>query len=154
MLPLFNQYKSLYVVETFSNIFLTCLQFRHFFLARSSLLITIRSWCWPYHKTPAMIKYYNFWTFLENRNEIKLKEIMQYVSWYLFLNTTFSKFSFNLKPFFEHSQDSKSRSSRGCVRFPTCWLKVHQKFDSCKPKFDKIWQKLFRSKVLPTKFDI
>ena len=48
-------------------------------------------------KCHKMITCHHFWTFVENRNEIKLKEILKYVSWYLFLNFTFSKLSFNLR---------------------------------------------------------
>ena len=64
---------------------------------------------------PNMIKYHNFWTFLENRNEIKLKEVLKYLRWYIFLNVTFSKlnlnfqsliskFNFNFKPFWTFSR--------------------------------------------------
>ena len=37
--------RSLYLVEMFSKIFVTCLQFHYFFLARSNLLITRRTSC-------------------------------------------------------------------------------------------------------------
>ena len=49
----------------------------------------------------------------------------------------------------EHSKDLKSESSRGSITLPTCWLNIHKKFDSSKPEFDKIWQKLFRSNFYP-----